>query len=108
VIVSSDTDTVLADPGRLMRIDRRHSESRHNAPPGLGPDLGNSRRHRPVHAPSAPVNGQPAMTAPKVRPIGTLTEPLAAQQSVKVARGATVNPSCIWHEDSLVWQAIEA
>jgi len=41
-----------------------------------------------------PVNGDPALTA-QVRPIGTLTVSAAEQQSVKVARGATVNPFCI-------------
>jgi hypothetical protein len=44
---------------------------------------------------------------PLARPIGTLTEPAAEQQSVKVARGAVVNLSCIWHEDSLAWQESE-
>jgi hypothetical protein len=32
---------------------------------------------------------------PQVRPIGTLTEPAAEQQSVKVAHGAAVNLSCV-------------
>jgi len=45
--------------------------------------------------------------SPQARPIGTLTEPAAETAFRQVARGAVVNLSCIWHEDSLAWQESE-
>jgi hypothetical protein len=35
----------------------------------------------------------------QVRPIGTLTEPAAEQNSVNVAHGAAANLSCIWRQN---------